>query len=40
MKKNRQHVLVVITHKKLTTTYYDLYRLQSMNLDITHECSA
>ena len=37
MKKNKQHAPVVITHKKLTMTYHDLYELQSMDLDATHE---
>ena len=36
MKKNKQHALVIITHKKLTIVYHDLYRLQSMDLDTTH----
>ena len=39
MKRSKQHALVVIAHQKLTTTNHDLYRLQSINLDITYECS-
>ena len=36
MKKNRQHAPVMIMHKKLTMIYYDLYELQSINLNATH----
>ena len=36
MKKTRQHAPVVITQKKLTMIYHNLYRLQPMNLDTTH----
>ena len=39
MKKNKQHASVVITHKKLTTVYHDLYKLQLINLDATQEYS-
>ena len=39
MKKIRQHAPVMITQRKLTTIYHDLYELQSMNLDTTHRHS-
>ena len=39
MKRNKQHAPVVITHKKLTTNYYDSYELQLMNLDTTYRHS-
>ena len=29
----------MIMHKKLTTTYHNLYELQLINLDTTHRCS-
>ena len=38
MKRNKQHAPVIVTHKKLMTIYYDLYKLQLMNLDTTHRC--
>ena len=37
MKRYKQHALVVITHQKPTIINHDLYKLQSMNLDATHE---